>query len=312
MYRVLSLVRQVKYNWLKFVKNERLVNNSFLALKDFKFLEVDTESEEEERQISHGHYSWFTRNTKREITIDFAVFASGEVNRFNKIKEIDGALQPPAFPTDTNEGYHELKFLDPNGQRWTCEAKVIDRIKISDYNNHNWAEFRVRLLVKDNSNIYGNSYTLTNTNKTQGVPLWQELSFPLDYYFDPSEISDYWIDYQGVSNSPLKSTITINEELGTVEYIMIRAITPTWSETLMIRNIALNTGDVIVVDWVNAILTKNWFDITLLAEDWYDSFLSVMKWEVDQNYSWNNAFLVDVGRSDSVLTAVWEWSDVWS
>ena len=51
------------------------------------------------------------------------------------------------------EGWHDLEFMTPDGTLRTTKAQVVDRPKIFDFNNQNWATFQVELVAKEGSSL---------------------------------------------------------------------------------------------------------------------------------------------------------------
>jgi hypothetical protein len=237
--------------------------------------------------------------------MSFGAFAYTESERWDLIKTVDSIFQPPSNPTPSNQGYDKLAFRDVDDVVRDMQARVVDRIDVSDFANDHWITFRVRLLVKDNSCMYANNYTLNDTNRIMGVTLEETLGFPL-FYSDALQV-----DYEGVSSGPIKVTITATVDNPTLGYVLVRMYRPDGSQSLLyLDNIYMMTGDVVVVDSYNTIITLNGFDITGQIKLPFDTFPRMENLAfVGPFWTGDNMLIVDCGNPLPVLDVQWQWRD---
>lgn len=301
-----TIVNTIKYRWINFYKTAKRLPDSykFFALKSFDFLNIETTSNEDLKQLNHGHYSNYTKNTKRYITMVFGAFADNEQERFDLIKKVSYIFEPPANPTDAQMWYHELSFIDPNGKTWTCEAKTVDRPEPSDFDNYNWIEFRVKLLVKDDTCLYGPEFVLSDENRVKWVSLTTTLYTDLAY---PHALN---INYQWISDAPLNCKITSIIDNSTEGYLIIWSYCIDGTSTYMkLNNINLMSGDEIYIDSINKKITHNGFDITGKLELPY-SFPYLKNVDI-WILPWNNRVVVDCGNIMPVLDVEWNYKETW-
>ena len=282
-------------------KRIRRDNYKFFALQSFGFVEVETASEETPNQLAHGHKSGFTRNIKRSITMEFGAFAHSQEERFDLLRQVNRLFEPPASPTLSDQGYHELSFVDPQGKTRRCQAKVTTRPQPRDFDNENRIEFRVTLLVKDTSRLTGDSYTLSDTNHIQSHRTPALTPFACDYD------SAQRVTYSGVSEGPVSVSVkAVADDPCEEGNLFVRSIAANGrSRLLRIKNLVMQTGDMLTIDGASKKVLLNGFDISQQAtiSSVYPSFLPL-------GGSDNNTAIVDCGTVSPVLEVVWSRQDV--
>lgn len=228
----------IRYNNTLFCDNPLKIekNNSFFSLRDFKIMEVATTTQRVKRQFAHGEMIGDTYNNAREMVLVFDAFAPDEIARFQLIKQI-GAL----FAADNIR--KRLEFDWPDGsQRW-IEAKTIERPSYSDYDNNRRITASVKLISRNNSNIYSlNKTTIAVRNGGFGVivPLWT----PFIYWYDGTVI-----DYHGVSEAEVYIRITATKDNATpYGYLKIQNKNDLTKTLVTIALPSFNTGDVLTLD----------------------------------------------------------------
>jgi hypothetical protein len=268
-------------------------------------LNVNTETETSWKQLQRGHYTWDTRSTTRYITMVFWAFAYSEERRFELIQEMDVLFDTAENPNWFASDFGLLEFTDPSWKARDMQAQVIDRINPADFAQHTWIEFRVRLLVKDDSCMYSDNYTVNTQNHWLGVQLEEPLSFPLHYPTAPV------IDYEGISTSKCIVTCTATIDDATPNgYVLVRVFRSDNSyDTLYIDNIYMNTWDVLVVNTFTQKVTLNNFDITWQLLIPYFSFPVVRNLPFSAPLTWDNKLIVDVWVPTKTMDVVWNYRD---
>lgn len=146
----------------------------------------------------------------------FTAFASDEVERMKLIRLVSSIFNPPSIMSDT-EGFHELEFMTPDGGWRTTKAQVIDRPKIFDYNNENWATFQVELVAKEGSLLHSKNKTiLKDRNTRMGV------KFPIRLPIKRHSYHRAPIDYHGTSDAPLNIEIKAKKQVN-LPWLYIRS-----------------------------------------------------------------------------------------
>lgn len=299
------LARRVTYNWKTIWFSNKTLPfwSSFIQLKTFNFLDVDTDYSVTPRQLQHWHYTWFTRNVARYIEIDWLVYWITCQDRRDQIKIVDQLFSVPTILTTDDRWYKDLSFEECDWNKWECRARVLDRPKRQDLDNCCYAQFRVRLLVWDNCIwdtcfVWSEEYSCLDKRNT--IPWmdfdldsndidWDTLERPFDYQRDAGCI----VNYDGVSPSPLKIVITWLEDDAVPQgNLYIKVYNNGKRSTYRMQNIAMNTGNVLTIDGRYQTASLNWFDVTGNIKIPYDQFPMLQPW-ASQVWWWNNLVIVD-------------------
>lgn len=301
-----ALVKNIKYRWYKFDRTEKQIvdwaNRKFFSLLDFDFFYVDTRTEDEPYLLKHWISSWFTQNISRKIQLSFTAFASDEENRRDLLKVVNRLFEPPQNPTDTKKWFYEMEFEDPRWNIWLFNTKVIDRPRISDFKWWQWVDIVVDLIVEWWSTIYWKTLqSFTDRNYT----IWFSLPTPLweSFWEYPSPI----IDYQWLSDSFVKCTITALQNNATAGYVLVRSIWVDESIRTLYINTNLNIWDKLIVDPSNNIVTLNWIDITANLELSFWNNYPVLQY-IDVVW-WNNQLVVDTWKPIQTISVLREYRD---
>lgn len=239
------IVTLVKYRGYLFTASPAMLENTdkfwFFSLKEFDRYHVETKKNITKYAFRHGSKVGATSNGVRTFNMTFTAFASDEIERMKLIRLVSSIFNPPSIMSDT-EGFHELEFMTPDGGWRTTKAQVIDRPKIFDFNNENWATFQVELVGKDGSLLYSKNKTLFGGRNTRmGVKLPFSLSHRHKYYNPP-------IHYHGTNDAPLRIELRAMKQV-TLPRLYIRSYSGEELLTTMeLDSMQLNTGDRIVID----------------------------------------------------------------
>ena len=305
--RTTVIVKKVKWKGVDFIGNYRNItkNYQFFAVKEFGFLNVNTATETTWKELQRGHYTWDTRSISRYVTIVFWAFAHTKEKRFEMIQQVDKLFDTAENPNWFASDFWLLEFTDPTWKVWDMEAQVVDRITPGDFAQESWIEFRVRLLVKDDSCMYSDNYTINTQNNWLWVQLEEELSFPLHYPTAPV------IDYEGVSNSRCIVTCTACIDNATPNwYLLVRVYRSDNSyDTLYINNIYMNIWDVLVVNSFTQKVTLNGFDITWQLLLPYFAFPVIKNLAFAAPLLWDNKLIVDVWVPTKTMDVVRNYRD---
>ena len=319
MYNVIA--HNVTYRWYWFTRNIWSIqwSDNFFALSDFVFIPVDTNSNIQPKQLQHWYIWDYTRNVARYIDMSFGVFAKSEQERFDAIKLVNSIFEPPSVFSPNDKWYYDLTFSEPDWNTvWTMKAKVIDRPVPSNYDNSCWMEFKVRLIVwnswcRQDTCMYSQElFTCSDHNRVMGIPLWEELWFPLWYQWVLCKPNYLW-----ASQAPVNVMITCTIPHISNNYMLVRCFRSDWSQTLLrIEDLSLVIWDVIYIDSINNTITLNWFDITGRIKQPYWVFPRLWNWSINPLWSGNNFLVVDIWVvdpwiNDNVLDVTWEWRNTW-
>lgn len=301
------IVHMVKYRGYLFSASPAMVNREwrfwFFALKEFDRYHVETKKNITKYAFRHGSKVGATSNGVRTFNMTFTAFASNEEERFKLIKLVSAIFNPPSIMSDT-EWFHDLEFMTPDGALRTTKAQVVDRPKIFDFNNQNWATFQVELVGKDGSFLFSKQKSvLLDTNTRMGVRL--PTVFPFRYrYYRPA------IDYHGTSDAPLNLTITAQKTIE-LPRLYIRTINGDKVLTTMeLWKLSLLEGDQIIIDSHEETIYK---------------FSKGEKKEISNQLSLNSEWprllspvenkglfaVVDCGILEKVLKVERNWSEIW-
>lgn len=226
-------------------------DEGFFSLRDFKILEVDTTTRRVKKQFWHGEEIWGTYNNAREIVIVFDAFASDQIARFALIKKVNQLFSP------TIDTWDKLEFAGPDGSQWWCEVKTIARPAYSDYDNEKWITVTVKLISRNNSNIYSSDKQIVSTtNHPFGVIV--PFSSPFIYGIGWSIIT-----YTGPSSSPLDIDIIATQDNPLpFGYLMIKNATDNENSLITLYLDTFEIGDTIRINsTINQVfLQKSWYD----------------------------------------------------
>jgi len=147
-----------------------------IMLRDFRFLDQETETASKAYPLKHGHYTGITRKSQRYVSLVISIQAPDQVTRWQKIQEVQ-TLFSAAQVGDT---YHDLTFYDPLGHAWSAPVKVIEGPESRNYDATHQIEFRIKMLVQNGASFARTQALSADTvNTVQGLQFSH--TFPLSW-----------------------------------------------------------------------------------------------------------------------------------
>lgn len=275
----------------------------FFALKEFDRYHVETRKDITKYVFRHGSKVGATSNGVRSFNLTFSAFASDEIERMKLIRLVSSIFNPPSIMSDT-EGWHDLEFMTPDGTLRTTKAQVVDRPKIFDFNNQNWATFQVELVAKEGSSLMSKHQS---TLKDRNTRLWVRLS-----NFLPHKHKYYrsLLEYHGTSDAPLNLKITAKKDLQ-LPWLTIRTIN---GDTLLT---SMELGAISLTAWEQIVIDS--------YEETIEAIKNGEKTNLSNRLSLNSErprllspvsnkgliASVDCGISEAVLDLEWSWNEIW-
>lgn len=285
---------------------------SALIVSKFDIINTDTSSDFIAKIQGHWWYTSYTKKLTRYIDINFAIYWKTCEDRLAMVKIVNELFQVEWNPSCNNLWFHELSFIDCDNQKRICNAKVVDTPQYIDVNDCCIVEFKVRLLVWDNTwKVDTCMYSDTvYTCEWQNTIMWMDFDWGGLYDWDtlPRPFRyQHWceVNYTGVSQAKVECEITVVDSFPTNWYIMVRTLNSmSASTTLLIQNINPAIWDIIVIK--DSKVTHNWVDISNSIADWFAQFPYLINTPIQSPFStWNNMLVVDSGDEHYRLNVVW-------
>lgn len=297
-----NIFSNISYNWYTFADDVDNDLQSSLVVTKFDILTTDTSSDFVANQQWHGWYTSYTKKLTRYIDINFALMWKTCEDRLAFVKIVNELFQVQLYPSCGNIWFHRFSFTDCSGEKWVCEAKVVDSPQYIDVNDCCFVEFKVRLLVGHNDGtvdtcLYSDAiYTCEGTNTIMGMDFdgwylydWDTLPRPF-WYQNWCEVNYTW-----VSQAKIECEIEVMYPFPTNWYIMVRSLNSmSANTTLYIDWISPEVWDIILIK--DKKVTHNWIDISNSIVDWFAQFPYLVNTPIQAPFTtWNNMLVVDSG-----------------
>lgn len=103
----------------------------FFALQQYPDMEVDVKNSETDLQGQHGIWDFFSYFGKRNISFNGVIVGDNESDVEELRAEMLKVLQLPIQPTESNDGYVTISWVDARGDAWAFDAKISRSPKFS-------------------------------------------------------------------------------------------------------------------------------------------------------------------------------------
>ncbi len=288
------IIQKVKFRGKNlYATSEQVIAGNIIALSKAEMWEIETHRSGEELQTRHGFAKSPALLGRRKITLEGVIIAESEIRRSALMKELDQTFAPQMQISFGEDVSLPLYFEDAEGKRW-CVYVQVSKLpqKTDDIHDPNLLTWKVELTADDPFIYSAVLHTTSDVNRTQGLSLPTSLE---------CGFTESWktLNYAGTIPNNLNVTITATENNATDGQVKIYNLTS--GEVFQVNNLEMNTGDVLVINSEERMITLNGVDVTYkkVGSTWPNLLTG------------DNQLRTDTNIESVRATVQYSWREVW-